>query len=206
MQKMFGDEFWKNVIIEATHWNYHNKSIQMRNSSNPPKLEDWWTNQYNQLFKEEYGLNFDLPSVFIDTFYDKNNDYELKKFQEETNKLYTFANTSNPFQCKDIKIALTEIRELLEKSRELQDKIEGLETDKNKIKEENIRLKLELSQQNQETLNPGGAASLQNKYCLFHKCYAPMEFALYGLGICIAGMYLFFEKILFNFSIHTEEI
>ena len=33
-------------------------------------------------------------------------------FEENTRKLWNFASTNNPFECKDIKIALTEIREL----------------------------------------------------------------------------------------------
>jgi hypothetical protein len=30
MQKMFGDDFWENAILEATHWNYHPKNTQLR--------------------------------------------------------------------------------------------------------------------------------------------------------------------------------
>ena len=77
MQKMFGDHFWENAIIEATHWNYHDKSIEMRRSSKPPILENWWTDTFNNLFAREYGLKTKLPSVFIDTYYDKDNPYEL---------------------------------------------------------------------------------------------------------------------------------
>ena len=102
MQKMFGQNFWENVILEATHWNYHEKSIQMRRSSNPPILETWWTNQFNKLFAREYGVKFKLPSVFIDTYYDKDNPYELKQFRQQTNKLFEFATNRNPFECKDI--------------------------------------------------------------------------------------------------------
>jgi hypothetical protein len=39
---MFGDHFWENTILEATHWNYHNKSVELRESSNPPITETWW--------------------------------------------------------------------------------------------------------------------------------------------------------------------
>jgi len=41
IQKMFGDQFWENTILEATHWNYHNKSVDLRESSNPPITETW---------------------------------------------------------------------------------------------------------------------------------------------------------------------
>ena len=190
MQKMFGPEFWENAIIEATHWNYHSKSISMRQSSNPPILEEWWTSQFNRLFAREYGLKFNLPSVFIDTYYDKNNEFELQKFVNETNELFNFAKNRNPFECKDIKIALTEIREL-------QEHIETLELDKdNKIKtiqnllEANIRLNQSLQGLHVGSTGSAmqGPASLQNQYCLTHECYTPTEFALFGVGICIAGM------------------
>ena len=196
MQKMFGPEFWENAIIEATHWNYHSKSISMRQSSNPPILEEWWTSQFNRLFAREYGLKFNLPSVFIDTYYDKNNEFELQKFVNETNELFNFAKNRNPFECKDIKIALTEIREL-------QEHIETLELDKdNKIKtiqnllEANIRLNQSLQGLHVGSTGSAmaGPASLQNQYCLTHECYTPTEFALFGVGICIAGMYTASKK------------
>ena len=38
-QKMFGDHFWENAILEATHWNYHEHSVAMRLSSEPPITE-----------------------------------------------------------------------------------------------------------------------------------------------------------------------
>ena len=37
---------------------------------------------------------------------------ERERFEENTGKLWNFAKSRNPFECKDIKIALTEIREL----------------------------------------------------------------------------------------------
>ena len=32
------------------------------------------------------------------------------------------------------------------------------------------------------------AGSLQNQYCMQNDCYTPTEFALFGIGICIAGI------------------
>lgn len=55
-----------------------------------------------------------------DTYYDKNNPLEVKEFDKNTEALYTFAKTRNPFECKDIKIALTEIMELQKEVEELQ--------------------------------------------------------------------------------------
>ena len=88
---MFGDDFWENAILEATHWNYHSKSVSLRRDSKPPILEDWWTNQFNGLFAKEYGLRFKIPSVFIDTYYDKDNPVEAQKFNSQTSDLLKFA-------------------------------------------------------------------------------------------------------------------
>ena len=56
IQKMFGDQFWENTILEATHWNYHDKSVDLRESSNPPITETWWAGQFNSLLAREYGI------------------------------------------------------------------------------------------------------------------------------------------------------
>ena len=189
MQKMFGDDFWENVIIEATHWNYHDKSIEMRRSSNPPILEEWWTDQFNNLFEREYGLKFRLPSVFIDTYYDKANEYELKKFNEATGALWNFANNNNPFECKDIKIALTDIRKLQDQIYELRQDQENKVHTIHRLLEENLKLNSSLrGMQFIPTSSRNGPASLQNQYCLTHNCYTPTEFALFGVGICIGGI------------------
>ena len=51
-QKMFGDHFWENAILEATHWNYHEQNMRLRESSQPPIREEWWTSEFNKLFKD----------------------------------------------------------------------------------------------------------------------------------------------------------
>jgi hypothetical protein len=52
-----------------------------------------------------------LNGLFIDTFYDLQSPKETGKFQEYTSNLWEFANTVEPFECKDIKTALTELME-----------------------------------------------------------------------------------------------
>ena len=79
-------------------------------------------------------------------------------------------------------------------------KINKLEQDKrNKVKtiqdlmEQNMRLNRTLfSPKTPPSYRPGNER-LQNQYCLTHDCYTPTEFALFGVGICIAGkIYLCF--------------
>ena len=58
IQKMFGNGFWNNVILEATHWNYHNKSIRLRQETNPKITERGWTSELNALFRYFFVLQF----------------------------------------------------------------------------------------------------------------------------------------------------
>ena len=188
-QKMFGDHFWENAILEATHWNYHDHSIKMRAASEPPISENWWKTQFNRLFAKEYGVHHTLPALFIDTYYNADNPQEVDKFKMYTDKLWQFAKSRNPFECKDIKIALTEIREL-------QDHIADLREDK----QYKIRTIQQLMEKN-VILNRSLAAAgvripekkalpehLTNNYCMTSRCYTPTEFGLFGVGICILGI------------------
>ena len=188
-QKMFGDHFWENAILEATHWNYHEHSVTMRQSSEPPISENWWRTQFNRLFAKEYGVHHSLPAIFIDTYYNKNNPQEVEKFNLYTDKLWQFAKSRNPFECKDIKIALTEIREL-------QDAIADLRDDKQyrirtiqKLMEENVLLNRSLAIAGvQIPERKALPEQLTNNYCMTSRCYTPTEFGLFGVGICILGI------------------
>ena len=188
-QKMFGDHFWENAILEATHWNYHDHSIKMRAASEPPISENWWKTQFNRLFAKEYGVHHTLPAMFIDTYYNEDNPQEVEKFKMYTDKLWQFARSRNPFECKDIKIALTEIREL-------QDRIADLRDDKQyrirtiqKLMEENVLLNRSLSAAGVRIPEKKAMPEhLTNSYCLTSRCYTPTEFGLFGVGICILGI------------------
>ena len=52
-----------------------------------------------------------LKGVFIDAFYDSDDEHEAQKFSDNVQTLWDFAANANPFECKDIKIALTELME-----------------------------------------------------------------------------------------------
>jgi GTPase SAR1 family protein len=188
-QKMFGDHFWENAILEATHWNYHPKNTALRDSSTPEITEHWWTAEFNQLFRNEYGLRTPLKAVFIDTFYDAGSEVELRKFNDNTDKLWQFASTNNPFECKDIKIALTEIRELQNHIEDLENyRVDQAERIQH-LMESNTQLKRTIQLEGLSTPSPTlYPQSLQNQYCWSNKCYTPTEFALFGIGICVLGI------------------
>ena len=109
---MFGDQFWDNAILEATHWNHGNDPEQVRMMSEPQLTRQFWASEFNRKLRAEFSLKRDLDSVFIDTYYHQDSARERQIFEEETRKLWQFANTVDAFQCKDIKIALSEIRQL----------------------------------------------------------------------------------------------
>ena len=199
-QKMFGDQFWNNAILEATHWNYHEHSIRMRALSKPKIAENWWQNQFNHLFLKEFGLKKPLPAIFIDTYYNRSNPLEKEKFQYYTNKLWQFANSRAPFECKDIKIALTEIREL-------QDRISDLNNDKQyrirtiqSMLEENIRLNISLSgcKKVMESENNGKNQKSHRGYNLYVRCYTQTEFGVFlGLGVGVSILFVIIGAVVF---------
>ena len=134
---MFGDKFWNNVILEATHWKYTRGGIRDRLLND--MTEESWTKKFNDFIKEEKELNLgdkNLDSVFINTHYDATDSfcesapnapctievpnkrttasintkyYSKYKFHEQSKKLIDWAKEQTPFHCKDIKIAQTEI-------------------------------------------------------------------------------------------------
>ena len=97
-----------------------------------------WAAELNKKLRQEFSLKRDLQAVFIDTHYKEEDPKELKAFNENTNELFKFANTSEPFACKDIKIALTEIMELTNTLEQAEEKVREkeiqLEDEKNEYK------------------------------------------------------------------------
>ena len=99
-EKMFGDQFWDNAILEATHWNHGEDAERIRVDQKPAITQQFWTSEFNRILRKEYNVRSDLQSVFIDTFYHQNSSYETMVFKEETQKLWDYASTRTPFECK----------------------------------------------------------------------------------------------------------
>lgn len=68
-----------------------------------------------------------LRAHFIDTFFDPTNLNETRKFEEYTQNLMDFAQTVEPFECKDIKTALNELMEAQLAQKELMELLEEKE-------------------------------------------------------------------------------
>ena len=99
-EKMFGDAFWGNAVLAATHWNHGEEASRIRNQSKPPVTQQFWTEEFNRILKKEYSLKQDLKSVFIDTFYDEESLHETEVFKNNTRILWEYAVSREPFECK----------------------------------------------------------------------------------------------------------
>ena len=68
-------------------------------------------------FNFQISAQTKFQAVFIDTHYNEEDWHEEEAFKENTDKLWKFAQEAkgHPFECKDIKAALTEIQYLEEK-------------------------------------------------------------------------------------------
>ena len=112
LETMFGQDFWKNTILEFTWWSFnpplHKKQLDKEN-------EESLARKWNGILKKGFHLESDLPAVFIDSHYNQTIPEESANFSKYTDELYKFAETKDAFECKDIKQAKTEIHELLEK-------------------------------------------------------------------------------------------
>jgi len=189
-EKMFGDGFWDNAILEATHWGHGNEAERRRNLSFPPITEKFWANEFNRILKKEYKLQRNLDALFIDTFYEANSPQENLAFTQNTAELFRFANSTKPFPCKDIKIALSEIRELQMKI----DKLKQEELDRRsyivQLTDERNSYRNELQRRGLTTPIPYAEGRNQDDYCTENRCYTPTEFALFGVGAIVMGVML----------------
>lgn len=189
-EKMFGKKFWDNAILEATHWNHGEDAERIRMDSDPSITQKFWTDEFNRKLKNEYSLKTDLKSVFIDTFYHQESQHEIEVFHNHTQTLLDFALSRDPFECKDIEIALTEIRQL-------QNHIDSLvreEQDKKNIIQDLIEQRNELQKvlnmHGLTTPSPDSQRQEGSSYCAMNKCYTPTEFAMFGIGAIVMGTML----------------
>lgn len=189
-EKMFGDGFWNNAILEATHWGHGEEATRRRNHSNPPITEQFWADEFNRILKKEYKLERSLGALFIDTFYEAESPQEARAFRQNTAELFRFANSTKPFPCKDIKIALSEIRELQVKV----DTLKKEELDRRsyivKLTDERNGFKNELQRRGLTTPKPYAEGRNKDDYCTENRCYTPTEFALFGIGAIVMGVML----------------
>jgi len=187
-EKMFGYQFWDNVILEATHWNHGEDATRIRNESNPPLTQKFWKDEFNRILKTEYSLQRDLEAVFIDTFYHDESNQETDVFKNNSQLLWEYAAARQPFECKDIEIALTEIRELQILLDNLVDEEKAKDVKISELSQERDKLQSAILHYHMSTTPQ--PASLEWSYCTMNKCYTPSEFYLFGVGAGVLGIML----------------
>jgi len=187
-EKMFGSKFWDNAILEATHWNFGHDARRIRVAANPPITREFWTSEFNRKMQESFSLSRNLSSVFIDSFHDTNKTRELEIYKAETKNLFEFAKSRNPFHCKDIEIALTEIQELQLKLDNLSSQNFKFQNKISVLENENMKLNRTLSVNGISTTPKPPEAYSGAAYCSQNRCYTPTEFAMLGLGAIILGV------------------
>ena len=80
----------------------------------------------NQQLRQTYNVPFDLPGVFIDAFYESDDDSQQTKFSSETQKLWDFANSHEGFPFEtidDIQNGITELKGRLSKRKDVRKKV-----------------------------------------------------------------------------------
>ena len=56
LEKIFGDKFWKNVMVETTFWAFNSPAIRVRNQAGEAKTEKNFARTRNDLFKKAFNL------------------------------------------------------------------------------------------------------------------------------------------------------
>lgn len=109
---MFGDQFWKNLLLVVTQWSYHSDEIWVRKEAK--MTESIYSTVYNNYFQRHFDVEKDMtvPTAFIDTFFDEAGTLEVVKFNENVNFLYNLSCNAPIFELKDIKTALMEVNSL----------------------------------------------------------------------------------------------
>jgi len=140
---IFGEEFWDNVIIEATFWGYSLDDIEDRGDL----TEETWLEGTPKRTLSGTAPNVDnLTAVFIDTFYRKSDAKQVEKFQENTKKLLSFAEKKKPFHCKDIKSVKHDLRILQEEKAQIEKEKQRIEEQKRALEESCINEKNKLNE------------------------------------------------------------
>jgi len=101
-EELFGQEFWKRVIIEVSFWRH-------RNSDKDDRLEDRetdegkFTHDLNFELRKKFNLQFDIPVVFVDPKYSEKRGRrypeERDAFQKNTTTLWKFVNSGQSYTC-----------------------------------------------------------------------------------------------------------
>ena len=101
-EELFGQDFWKRVIIEISFWRSRQTDKEQRIDDREID-EARLANALNKQLEEKFHLATHIPVVFVDPMYGsrrKEEPEELEAFQNETTKLWKFVSSSQSFTCE----------------------------------------------------------------------------------------------------------
>jgi len=95
--KMFGN-IWPNVVLVVNFWDAGESHRLEREALGITK--DSYTTELQKIFKKQIGsLNHDVPVVFLDSHYSRDDQAEVDFFQNEATKLYKVVGDMKAFEC-----------------------------------------------------------------------------------------------------------
>ena len=87
IEKVFGRDIWDNVVIDVSFWDADRERVEEKSHESPPVTEESYRKDIQRIFKNKFNLNFDLPVVFLDSYYTRNNTEEVEFFERQVNDL-----------------------------------------------------------------------------------------------------------------------
>jgi len=100
-EELFGEQFWKSIIIEVSFWSHTNDDIEKRKRR---KLdENKMTGNLNQKMRQYFPDIPPIPVVFVDPVYGASwaKDMEQEIFNNQTKKLWSKTVNGKKFDCAD---------------------------------------------------------------------------------------------------------
>lgn len=129
----FGASFLQNFVVIVTHWNMHDRSIDLRFSVVPPLTEDYMRqtlrNVFDNVFKGEEKVIYNkVPILFLDAFYNSSSCCESYHFEKNAITLLYLLHKATPYNSSQVQFAQSERDQLNERIKTLQENIADIET------------------------------------------------------------------------------
>ena len=130
-ERMFGDNFWCNVILEFTQWGHSAQEVYEREKQSvgngQPRTDENFKNYVLTTIQEQFNITVDLPMVFVDSYHRNDDTLESGNFTFHTQRLFDLAVNATPYECKDIKAVKLELKETIDELKEEREKTERLQ-------------------------------------------------------------------------------
>lgn len=102
--EMFGQDFWKRVVIEITFWSHGRRAVRDRKKNRGGLDEKKLTRDLNNMMAAEFKTQIpQIPVVFVDPVYESAfaDRREREANDKETQALWKFIDEGDPFICGD---------------------------------------------------------------------------------------------------------